>query len=473
MKKIIALFLAFSIALSTPFSALAGYAQLKPPAGWSSGMGAAVPGTVGTFTYGAAANGSSFKGSTVLTNAALNVAGSMVTVPVSMRYAANAAGIAATYSFGNPLLFVGVLAAVPLYDYFKEGGLEIIGGAWQTKYAVPCTSNCVQYRLSEGTFVSPWSPTLREAFDAFAALQIADRMKSMPAGAKSTAENIACVDITCNWTMRDTYITPPRVDNSNRLNYATTRTVTTKDALKPSTVTDFENRIAAAPLPEGFAKGIPAVPLPVELPAINPLPTEIPSTNPSPSTAPSSRPQWIPTGEPVKQPNPNPGVDPDRWIQPGVKVTPAPTPTDPWRVDSVPEPITKNDPSPSGQPATSTPVGEPVTFETCGLPGKPKCLIEEAGTPAPVNSDVDSAKLDAPKSSAETAITGAASIAAPTWSFSFALPTGCAPYQTGLRGVVLNICQFQPTIHDLMSMVWAATTAFAMIGMVGRTIRES
>lgn len=121
------------------------------------------------------------------------------------------------------------------------------------------------------------------------------------------------------------------------------------------------------------------------------------------------------------------------------------------------------------------PKPEPLEIETCGLPGKPKCQIDETGTKPDAGTTLDSAKtaLDTAKDSAKNAIDGASSMTAPTWSFSFQLPTGCAPYVTGLRGVILNVCEYQSKIHDLMSMIWAASTFFCLVGMVGRTIRES
>lgn len=122
-----------------------------------------------------------------------------------------------------------------------------------------------------------------------------------------------------------------------------------------------------------------------------------------------------------------------------------------------------------------TPVTPPLPSINCGLPDTPACRIDETGTPSDSGKSLDPAKsaLDTAKTSSETAITGAASIVAPTWSFSFQLPTGCAPYTTGIKGVVLNVCAYRSTIHDLLSMIWAAATAFCLIGMVGRTIRES
>ncbi|MDM0027769.1 hypothetical protein [Variovorax saccharolyticus] len=115
----------------------------------------------------------------------------------------------------------------------------------------------------------------------------------------------------------------------------------------------------------------------------------------------------------------------------------------------------------------------------CGIEGKPACKvdIDEEGTPN-LGTTFDAAKgeLETNKGAAEAQINAASSIQAPTWSFSFQLPTGCTSYDvTTFKGLAfkMNPCTYQSTIHDLMSMIWAAVTAFCLIGMVGRTIREA
>lgn len=114
----------------------------------------------------------------------------------------------------------------------------------------------------------------------------------------------------------------------------------------------------------------------------------------------------------------------------------------------------------------------------CGAPGQPVCAVkvDESGMPSKGDLSQGETASDKAKSDAEAAIASAASIQAPTWSFSFQLPTGCTSYSPqGFEAfnITLNPCQWQSTIHDLMSMIWAAVTAFCIIGMVGRTIRES
>lgn len=111
--------------------------------------------------------------------------------------------------------------------------------------------------------------------------------------------------------------------------------------------------------------------------------------------------------------------------------------------------------------------------QNCGAPGQAKCTIDESGTPDGKGAfDSAGSGLDNARATQKTGIDGAANISAPSWSFGFTLPSGCQPFPV-FRGVVLNMCAYQPVIHDLMSLVWAAATVFCIIGMVGRTIREA
>lgn len=134
-------------------------------------------------------------------------------------------------------------------------------------------------------------------------------------------------------------------------------------------------------------------------------------------------------------------------------------------------------PSLGGSGTTPKP-GEGEEQQACGAPGQPACRIDGSDVPKDAGSAVDAAKTASEKNAADTkaAIDRAASMEAPGWSFSFQLPTGCTAYTPaafGDFGISINPCEWQGTIHDLMSMIWAAATAFCIIGMVGRTIREA
>lgn len=332
----------------------AGYAQLKPPPGWSQGMGAAVPGQAGVFAFGVAANASSFKGSTVLTNAALNVAGQLVTIPVSMRVAANAATVAAEWSFGNPYLFAAALAAPYAYNWFKENGLEVKDGIWKWKDPATCMTGCLEYQVAS----AGWFPSKSGACAAWVSAYTAG-FYTGPGGAVYTPN----VDgNTCQIMRRPVYADgtygQPIVSGSNPIGSRTRPP--DPEVWTPATPEKFKEIMAPKPLPNGVPQELPGVPWPVQKPVINPDPAIDPLPEPSPAAVP--RPLWIPLGDPVKQPSVE--GQPDTWIQPGVRVNPSPTESDPWRVDVQPEDKVKNDPSPNvdeGTPdTTTTPTPEPT-----------------------------------------------------------------------------------------------------------------
>jgi len=107
---------------------------------------------------------------------------------------------------------------------------------------------------------------------------------------------------------------------------------------------------------------------------------------------------------------------------------------------------------------------------TCGLPNTPPCKIDETGTPT--TGDISKAEVDAAKGSALGKITEIGAIQAPAWTWSFSLPSSCQPMTVGpflTQTVTVDLCQYQPMIHDLVALIWASFTVWACVGMVGRT----
>lgn len=115
---------------------------------------------------------------------------------------------------------------------------------------------------------------------------------------------------------------------------------------------------------------------------------------------------------------------------------------------------------------------EPQEIETCGLPGKPACKIDETGTPEPVEDkakdDTDKAikPLDDfiknPKSSLPEL---------PVINWAFTLPSGCSPislpaFDPWLQEI--DICPFQSIFHDIMSIVWVIGGLFGAISIFWR-----
>lgn len=111
-----------------------------------------------------------------------------------------------------------------------------------------------------------------------------------------------------------------------------------------------------------------------------------------------------------------------------------------------------------------------VSFETCGLPGEPPCKIDETGTPKELPSGFGEAKstIDSKQQEREDAIAGSSTKTAPGWTWSFSLPTGCSPIAISAFEPFLSeidVCRFQPMIHDLMSLLWIAATIGGLVGL--------
>ena len=116
----------------------------------------------------------------------------------------------------------------------------------------------------------------------------------------------------------------------------------------------------------------------------------------------------------------------------------------------------------------------------CGAPGQPKCRIDETGTPN--GSDVKNKLTDDVNKAADqqkAEIENASKLKADGWTFSFALPSGCtaltlAGYQIPGQGALsIDVCKWQPMIHDVMTMLWLICTVWGCINMVGSTQRGS
>lgn len=83
-----------------------------------------------------------------------------------------------------------------------------------------------------------------------------------------------------------------------------------------------------------------------------------------PIEIPEIQPTFIPTGAPVPNPNYNPSAPPSTenqpFVQPGINVQPAPTPSAPWQVDVQPVNRPTANPNPGSDPIPNTnPDGTP------------------------------------------------------------------------------------------------------------------
>ena len=155
----------------------------------------------------------------------------------------------------------------------------------------------------------------------------------------------------------------------------------------------------------------------------------------------------------------------------------APTPTGYGWVPTV---ITKDwapgvTPSPPGEvtDGTSTSGGNAPERDiiTCGLPDTPPCKLDETGTPS-APADTSSAVASGLVAGITACVVTPSSClpALPDINWSFSVPTSCAPIPLGggygewLDSI--DICPYQPIIHDIMSMLWAGAGLFGAVSMM-------
>ena len=317
--------LAVAAALGSFQVAHAGYAQATPPAGWSAGGGAG-----GSFTGTKAANGATFLSGSVSTNASLNVGGRAVSMPATMRFAANAPRVAAAAIMLNPYLrgaatiagWLGLasLAYDPLSGLWtkpdEQAGDLSDGYYWDSVYLSPASA-CARHF----PYVAP------NATYAFHSVSVSSTRATCNGVAKKADGG-------------DHIIGVAYVNKGAKSNCPVGWYVTSAGCVQtppPKTVTQDEavEELTKHPMPADVPKHIP-VPLPVDMPYFEPM--------------------FIPTGNPVANPkyDPSKPLSPENqpYVQPGTKVTPAPAPGAPWQVDTTP--VNRPTPTPEGSTEPST-----------------------------------------------------------------------------------------------------------------------
>ncbi|MCD2514570.1 virulence factor TspB C-terminal domain-related protein [Comamonas endophytica] len=285
---------------------------------------------------------------TVRTNASLNVAGRSVSVPASMRFAANAPRVAAAALFLSPQLrtAVGIASWLGVAKIVWDDNLQ----AW-VQNAVGGNSD----QQSDGQEYSvpgyPWAPTRQGACEAYFPI------------AYPTLGGVVTVRVGYENPCLLTYTRPDGTEGTvgapltNRTNpncpagwYATPAGCTQTPQPRKLSQEEMVDLLNPAntpgwPMPNSVPREMPSVPLPVQLPVINPNT----GVNPFP------QPLFVPTGNPVANPNYDPNAAPSPsnqpFFQPGVRVTPAPVPGSPWQVDIQPvnRPQSTNVPNPNPQ----------------------------------------------------------------------------------------------------------------------------
>lgn len=122
---------------------------------------------------------------------------------------------------------------------------------------------------------------------------------------------------------------------------------------------------------------------------------------------------------------------------------------------------------------TETPTVDPQPFEMpCGLAGQAPCAVKVDETGMPTADDVATDGPELAEKEYETWIEGlAAANPFPEINWAFALPTACGVIPTPVFSPwieSIDVCQFQPMFHELMTVVWMLGGLFGAISLFMR-----
>lgn len=293
-------------------SAFAGYAQLADPPGFSGGPN--------DWKFAPSANDAHF-GKVVHQPNGLKfpVGGTPVKMPAGYRFAANAPRIAAGLIFMNPYVRTGLaiagwlLTAKLIWDEVNK--------VWRQEDS--------SMGSGSGTWTSPHGAT---GFQSASQACQASYGSGVSASVQSGGNTAFCLDSGGGFMAQ--------VNKTGGQECPAGWTQTPAGCLSPAVPQpQFEDLLDGKPMPER---------VPWELPYPSPLPVEKPWINPAPGPNPDHRPKFVPTGDPVKNPNYDPIAQPSPqnqpYIQPGVRINPSPTEDQPWRVDV--QPVDRPQPTP-------------------------------------------------------------------------------------------------------------------------------
>lgn len=455
MQPFVPKLLAVLAAIVVSGHAHAGYANPSPPMGWGGNSSSG-------WTYSRTAANSAWSGGSAAAQVTQNVGGRAVTMPASMRMAANAGKYVAAAARITP----GGIVTAAVATWLLTEGIQWVDGQWH-KAGAPWPYPAGFWVCGTGGInCGPLEPQFDELKAGVQALYPGQTFTNCAltfpeAGLRRVTCYLPAADAYAAFQASYTACPGGQVVHPDGVCRALTGTPPSAPT-SPATDTDW-SRFDTKPVPDQVANDTPG-PLPVELPQINPDSTGLP------------QPVTVPTGDPV----PVPETSPQQYKQPVTDVVPSPTQTEPWRVDLRPREVIGTDPAGVTQPTgTSTQPGTAAEeLITCGLPGKPKCLIDEQDTPTPTTAN--EAPAPQPSAQVDAATQDIKDIIAdpvgklggfPEINWAFQLPTFCGPISLPAFEPYLseiNVCQFQDTFHDIMGVVWLLGGLFGAISIFWR-----
>lgn len=425
-------------------AAHAGYAVATPPNGFAGTQ-------PGAMFWNRIASNAPYVGGSAAANVTMNVGGRAVVMPVSMRLAANAASYAVAAARATP----AGLATGALATWLLGFGLEYAGGQWVKQSPPSYTARCGATGFVGSPTAAGLSCLQQSAYQGWGAgnatgfTQVSLNRVQNPDGTwrfDFTGSYYGCASGECRYFRIDGFALPQVSE--------------VPGGAVPAVEQDWSAPTAATTLPDAVANQLEGVPLPVLRPVLNP------DANGDPM------PLRVPLGVPTAVPNTNP----QQWQQPVADIVPY-VQGDPFSVDiqtkTVPSPDAVGQTVPQNNPTTVGTPAQQVELETCGLPGRPPCKIDETGTPQ-VPENTNQQKVDSATQAIKDFIANPTSIVPefPQLNWSFQLPTGCAAIDTPAFAAVglasIDICQFQPMFHELMSIVWVLGGLFGAISLFVR-----
>jgi len=376
------------------------------------------------------------------------------TVPITVRSRPSPAAVAKAIGGFASKIATPLVVGVALWDLCNELGFGCSGGGGQPLTVtkpdplVCSTAPCYQWYMIGAANRGPFS-SVAQACAANAAWLIdyyAPRLRG-PITSGTIGVSSGCLGTLDG---NQTYVWNVAHDGIQ---------VPPSPSAQPSTLTELQDAIAAkSGWPDSSA--ITRV-LPEAIAAGNPLPMPTPYEITGPASVPLSPTvtTW-PDGSKVTD-------TPQKNIQYGpnsvtVTETSTKTTTSPEGVTSAVSTTTTNDPLPKPEEAK----------DSCGLPDTPLCAVDGSGTPTAEELPNDQAEksLNPVKDFLQNPFDVIPRL--PTINWAFALPTACgvvplpafAPFVTGV-----DVCQFQPMFHEIMSVVWMLGALFGAISLFMRS----
>ena len=275
-----------------------------------------------------------------------------ITVPASMRVAANASRFAAGIIFMHPYVRVGVGIASALgiaglfwdpiervwkyWDQRRElidpGGEWKING-WGDAYYKTQQDACEAYVQSERDRTGRVH-TIINTVGQCDFQYVWPFQGTFAGGARYSKREVSCPE---GWEKTPAGCLSPQTGVPRKIE---TEEEFAQKILNPDEQPGWPTK-PYWPFPDTVPSELP-VPLPVEPPVINPNPQGEP------------KPLFVPSGDPVPNPNYDPNAAPSPqnqpWVRPGIQIVPSPTPDQPWRVDVQPVNVPQPTPNPADTP---------------------------------------------------------------------------------------------------------------------------